>query len=333
MVSSKNLFRTPTLQATAWIDRWSTAKPDTRIGGRIESGHGFGRLAVDADAIWIANKASETVTRIDRRAARVEGRTKLHCATAAIAVGAEAVWVLGANGWLWRFHPDGEGEGMARTGKGARGLTCDQESAWVLRRSGNLVAVDQATGETTLETKIRRGGRQILRSDDGLIALTGNGRRVCRLGSERGAVEAEIKLPARGVGGALHDGALWVACGRLRSGRWGALVRVDLATMRIDTVQELPNAPRAITAGDGHIWVACGQRGDRKSTVIRLEPNSGEMIPWAKSDWTVYDVAIAGDELLAGCGIALVGPAATIVDGGGGMDGGHHGGGGHGGGH
>jgi hypothetical protein len=51
---------------------------------------------------------------------------------------------------------------------------------------------------------------------------------------------------------------------------------------------------------------------------------------WAESDWTIYDLEVAGDRLLLSAGLALVGPAAAGGDGGGG--GGHHGGGGHGGG-
>lgn len=329
--TSENLFRTPPLHASAWIDRWSTAAPDTR-GDRIETGHGLGRMAVREDAIWIANATSETVTRIDRRTARVEGRTSLHHGTAAIAAGTEAVWVLGTNGWLWRFHPDGEGEGVARTGRGARDLACDPRSVWIIRRNGELVGTDQATGETTVEAKVPRGARQILSADDGLIALTGKGRRVCRVARDTGSVEAEVRLPARGVRAAIHRDALWVACGRRRSSSWGALVRVDLATMRVDAVHEAPNAPRAIAAGNEHVWVACGRRGDKKSTVARMEPTTGELTPWAETDWTIYDLAVAGDELLAACGVTLAGPAAGIVDGGG-MGGGHHGGGGgHGGG-
>jgi hypothetical protein len=307
---------------------------DTKLD-RIETGHGFGRIAVDEDAIWIANTTSETVARIDRRSGRVDRLTELRHATSAIARGTEAIWVLGANGWLWRFYPDGEGEGVARTGRGGRDVVCDPESAWVLHGNGGLVAIDQSTGEARVETKIPRGGRQILQYGDALIALTGNGRRVVRIAKE-GSVEDVAKLPARGLRATLDGNSLWVACGRLRSSRWGALVRVDLVTMQISAIYELSNAPRAITAGAGHVWVACGRRGDKKSAVVRVEPTSGETTPWAKTDWTIYDLAVAGDELLAACGVTLAGPAAGIGDGGGGggTGGGHHGGGGggHGGG-
>ncbi|HEX4306244.1 MAG TPA: hypothetical protein VHZ54_09425 [Solirubrobacterales bacterium] len=297
-------FEKRPMHATSWVDRWSTVEPGVKAD-MIETGHGPGQIAVDENAIWIANATSKTVSRIDRRTARVECRTELDHPAVAIAAGTEAVWVLGENGWLWRFHPDGQGEGVARTGRGARDLVCDRGSTWVLQSDGELVAVDQVTGENTVESRIPRGGRQIFHHDDALIALTGGGDRVCRIETEGGTVEAQGELPAAGTRATLLGSALWVACSRFRSTRWGALVRVDLGTMTPEAVHELPNAPRAITAGGDGVWVACGRRGDKASTIVRVEPTSGEMIPWAETAWTVHDLAFAGDELAAACGMRI----------------------------
>jgi sugar lactone lactonase YvrE len=328
--TSQNLFTSPTQRASAWVQRYSVSAP-ARKEDRIETGHGFGRLAVDGDAIWATNAASETVMRIDGRSGRVDSLAKLHRAPAAIAVGTEAIWVVCGNGWLWRFDRGGEGEGVARLGRGARGLACDRQSVWVLRGGGELVGVDQVTGETAVGTKLRRDGGQLLHADGVLLALTGHGSRVCRIDPAGGRIEAEAELPHRGVRAAVLDGTLWVACGRRLSSRWGALVPVDTKTMAVGEPRPLPNAPRALTAAAGHLWVACGKRGDRKSSIVRVDVDSSEVTPWAESDWTIYDLAVAGDHLLAAAGLALAGPAAGLTDGGGGAGGGHHGG-GHGGG-
>jgi hypothetical protein len=325
---TRDLLSSPTQLATAWVQPFSISVAGARED-RIESGHGFGRLAVEGDSIWVTNAASETVTRIDGRTGRIDSFSELRRTPAAIAVGTEAIWVVCGNGWLWRFHPDGQGEGVARLGSRARGLDCDRESVWILHASGEMVSVDQATGETAVETKIGRGGRQIIYDDGALVALTAHGTRVCRIAPD-GMVEAEVRLPGRGVRGALHDGIFWVACGRRRSRWWGALVPVDLATMKVGDPLPLPSAPRAITVGAEHLWVACGHRGDKRSSVFRIEPDSGDATPWVESDWTIYDLAVAGDRLLLSAGLALAGPAAVGGDGGAG--GGYHGGGGHGGG-
>jgi hypothetical protein len=247
------------MHATSWVDRWSTHEPGVKAD-MIETGHGRGRIAIDEDAIWVANETSETLTRIDRRTALPDWRADLDHQPAAIAAGAEAAWVLAENGWLWRFHPDGTSEGVARTGHGPRDLICDAESAWVLQGDGDLVAFDQWTGDVTVEAKIPRGARQILIADGGLIALTGGGDLVCRIEPKGGAIVARGKLPADGTVAAIHDGTLWVACGR---------------------------------------------RGDKESTAVRVESASGEMTAWAKTPWTIHDLALAGDEVVAACGMRI----------------------------
>jgi hypothetical protein len=329
----QDLLSSPTLRATAWVSRYSTSAPDVKED-RIETGHGLGRLAVSRDAIWVTNAASRTVARIDRRSGQVNRLAELRRTPAAIGVGNEAIWVVCANGWLWRLLPSGDGEGVARLEDRARGLACDRESVWVLHASGRLVGVDQATGETNMEAKIRRGGHQLLYADGALVALSADGSRVLRVAPDSGETEAEVRLAARGVRAVLDDGTVWVACGRRLASRWGTLVPIDLATMATGAPRELPNAPRAITAGAGHLWVACGRRGEKKSSVVRVEPGSGRVAPWAETEWTVYDLAVAGDQLLAATGLALAGPAAAMADGaaGAGHHGGHHGGGGEGGG-
>jgi outer membrane protein assembly factor BamB len=301
---TENFFEKTPIHATSWIDRWSIDKPSVKAD-MIETGHGRGRIAVDEDAIWVVNATSETLTRIDRRTALPDWRSDLDHHPVAVAAGREAAWVLAENGYLWRFHPDGTSEGIARTGHGARDLVCDAESAWVLQSDGDLAAFDQSTGEVTVEAKVPRGARQVLVADGRLIALTGGGDRVCRIEPEGGTIEARGKLPADGVEATVHDGALWVACGRRLSSRWSALARVDLATMKPDAIQELPFAPRAIAAGGGHIWVACGRRGDKASTVLRVEPTSGEYTSWAVTEWTIHDLAFAGDEVVAACGMKI----------------------------
>lgn len=306
------LFEGSPIHATSWVDRWSTHEPGVKAD-MIETGHGRGQLAVDRDSIWVTNATSETLTRIDRRTGVAEWRSDLDHQPMAVAAGRDAAWVLADNGWLWRFRSDGTSEGIARTGHGARDLACDERSAWVLQGDGDLAGFDQSTGEVTVETKIPRGTRQILVADDSLFAITGGGDRICRIETEGGTVEARGGLPADGTVATIHDGALWVACGRLRSTRWGALVRVDLASMAPTAVHELPNAPRAIAAGSDHLWVACGRRGDRASAIVRVEPTSGEIAPWAATDFTIHDLALAGDEV-----VAAIGTKVSIDVGGGG---------------
>ena len=60
-------------------------------------------------------------------------------------------------------------------------------------------------------------------------------------------------------------------------------VTVEAKIPRGERTHELPNAPRAIVGYAGHLWVACGRRGDRASEIVRVHPASGEITLWAIS--------------------------------------------------
>jgi hypothetical protein len=160
-LSAASLVTTPQTQPTTWIRPYSSSEAGVE-GERIGYGHGFSWLAIDDSAIWATSAASKTATRIDARSFEVANGVELRHRPAAIARGAGAVWIVCANGWLWRLRPDGEGEGVARLDGRARGIACDERYVWVLHAGGDLVQVDQSTGETATEAKIGRGGRQLL---------------------------------------------------------------------------------------------------------------------------------------------------------------------------
>jgi hypothetical protein len=325
------LFKSPAQLATAWVTPYATDKPGSQ-GEMIGTGHGFGRLAVSEEAVWVTSAASKTLARIDRRSGQVTTLAELKRAPIAVATGRDAVWVICTNGWLWRFAADGSGEGVARLGGRAREIACDGNVTWVLHADGQLGGVDQQTGEVAVEGKVRRGGRGLTAVGGSIVVLSGRGRSAIRVAPATGQVEAEAKLPARGVRAAVLDGTLWVACIKSFRSRWGALVPVDLGSMTTGPQLKLPDAPRALAADDEHLWVACGRRGDKKSRLLRVAPEQRRFAPWGEAEWTIYDLAVAGDQLFAAMGVALAGPAAS--DGFAGSDGGGgHGGGGHGGGH
>lgn len=338
-LSPSSLLITPKVRPTTWIAPYSASDPGSN-GERIEIGHGFSWLTTDESGIWATNGAGKTVTRIDARTLQVTNKIDLRRTPAAIAAGTDAVWVVCANGWLWRLHPDGSGEGVARLGNHVRGLACDSESTWVLHANGDLVQVNQATGETVIEPRIGRGGRQLLYVNGAFVALCWNGRKAHRVSPTLEHAEAKVKLPAQGVRGAILHDTFWVACGRRFSPEFGTLVPIDINTLAVKPPLRLPAAPRAIAAGAGYLWVACGIRGQKACSLKRVDPSTGEIKHWADSDWNIYDLAVDGERLLTTVGLALVGPSAGMGGEGaiGGApahhSGGHFGGGeGHGGGH
>jgi hypothetical protein len=328
----RKLFQEQTMRASSWVTPYSVQHPDER-GDLIETGHGSSRLAVSDDAVWATNAASKTAARIDLRSGRVGELAELGREPIAVATAGDTAWVVCTNGWLWRFNPGDIGEGVARLDRRAREIACDERTTWVLHSNGHLDGVDQASGEVVVEGKVRRGGRELLAVGNAVLALTERGTRVVRVAPDTGQVEAEAKLPAHGIRAAALDGTLWVACVKPLRSSWGALVPVDLGSMEVGPPLKLPNAPRAIAAGAGCLWVACGRRGDKKSEIFRVSPAGGECRSWDESDWTIYDLAIAGGRLMAAAGVYLSAAAGggNSGSGAGGGGGGHHGAGGGGG--
>ena len=122
-LSPSSFVGTPKMRATTWITPYAASEAGPG-GERIETGHGFSWLAVDDNAIWATNAIGKTVTRIDARTLAVTNRSELRRMPAAIARGTNAVWIVCANGWLWRFRSEGLGEGVARLKDHVRGLAC-----------------------------------------------------------------------------------------------------------------------------------------------------------------------------------------------------------------
>ena len=318
---------TPKIPPTGWITTYSATEPD--VGSeRIEAGHGIGWIAVGHGSIWLTSAASRTVALIDARSLRLTSMIDLGKPPVAIVIGSQAAWVLGSNGWLWRLWPDGNAEGVARLDGRARSLAHEGDSVWALSWDGDLTQIDESTGETVLSTKVGRGSRQLLSFDGALLVAYDGGRKLRRLRPESGVTEAEGKLPDRAIRCVVHGRTLWAACARKLNGRWGALRRIDPLSLTVAETIILPTAPRALTAGADHLWVAHGRRGSRACSIARVDPRSGELTPWASSDWPINDLAVAGDALLAATSLRL-GNASLGGEGGfGGGGGGDCGGGG-----
>ncbi len=51
---------------------------------------------------------------------------------------------------------------------------------------------------------------------------------------------------------------------------------------------------------------------DGKSSFVRVDPGSGEARRWGGYSSIVYDLAVAGDRLLATTGLAMAGPAVWM---------------------
>lgn len=323
-----------TLGATGWIRTISTTDREapTRYVG---TGHGRGAVDVAHDGIWVANRATRSVSRVDPVTLEVTAIQKFRKMPIEIDAGPSAMWALGLNGWVWRIWPEGRGaEGIARLGRRPAALTVAAGLVWVLHRSGRLTALEPATGTIEVESRVPRFARDMVTVEGRLWISCGRGRRVVSVDPATAEVGAEVALPPRARCLAPGDGSVLVGCARSLPLQRGRLIKLDSASSGIAATFELPSQPRAIVARGSVAWVACGLDWTREGSIERVDLDSGETTTWYETDWAISDLALSGDTLLAAVSLSANAPSGPLAGdfphmAGGGFGGGGDGGGGN----
>lgn len=329
MPSWLRLSTTEGQAATGWLRAFSTVARDapTRYVG---TGHGRGAMVVAHGGIWVANRRSRSMVRVDPDTLEVTSAQRLRKMPIAVAAGPESVWAFGSNGWLWRIRPDdGRAEGIARLGRGATSVAAAGGLVWALRRNGRLDGLELASGEIMASTRVPGRAFHAAGSATALWVSCRGGRRLVRVDPRSGLVEAEIELPNRASClAAGDDGVLVGSAPCFRSAR-GWLHTIDWQGRQVASTVELSSRPRAIAAADGAAWIACSGKWSREGVIERVDLEAGRAAPWVETGWAVSDLAVSGDVLLAS--MSLVTPVPVLGPGyyGGGFGGDGGGGGGN----
>jgi hypothetical protein len=290
---------------TGWV-RVFDLSPRDAPPRNIGTGHGRGAMAIAPEAVWVANAWSRTVARLARPSLDVTDVWRLRKTPVGIAAGADAVWVVCSNGWLWRIRSDGgAAEGVARLGGGSLAIAADESSIWVLRERGRLIRVEPETCEQTLETALGRRARHMVADEGAIWVSSHRGRRLLRIDPGSGSVDGEIGAPSRVACLATGDGVVWVGCGERGSADRGSLYPLDARTLSFGAPHDLPGQPRALASGRDAVWAACAPRGRRKGAIARLDEGAGTLSEQVRTEWPVYDLAVVGDSMLATMGIRL----------------------------
>jgi hypothetical protein len=321
---------------TGWVDVCSASDREAPME-RVGTGHGRGALTAGHGGIWVANRGSRSVARLDPRTHRLTATLGVRKFPAAIASGGNAVWVVCSNGWLWRVWPAGpRAEGVARLGRRARAIAAAGGWIWVLRENGRLDRLEPATGEVIATTRMPGGARRMIGTGQALWVAARRGRLLLRIAADSGQIDAEIRVPKRIVSLAADDTSIFAGCVAGFPPRHGWLYEVDRQSASLGAPLELPGQPRALAAGPEAVWIACST-GRHRGTIERLAKPGGTLESWRQTDWNVSDLLLDGDSLLIAMSMAAGPPdgGGGWLDGGahvGGLGGGDFGGGGDGGG-
>ncbi len=190
----------------------------------------------------------------------------------AVEVGAEAVWVLGANEGTVKEVDPGKRAVVRTIGVGASptGLAVSREAVWVSRGARTVTEIDPEAGVTERSLAIPLSTGNPLSNGSGSNAIAARANQVWATSSATAArIEPE---PLQGFpvtdfaccsGIALGDGSVWLTDEQ-------GVVRMNVHTGAIEARIPLTFQSQAIAVGAGGVWVT-DQLGD---TVWRIDPRT-----------------------------------------------------------
>jgi virginiamycin B lyase len=237
--------------------------PPQPVQAEVHVGRNAAPPLVAAGAVWVANEADGTVSRIDPRTNKV---------AATIQIGDPQVMVAAGCG------PGSVHSFMYFTLLNRRcdipsSLTSDGRSVW---------AVDNvAPGLDRIDPGTNRVVQHLALDADPFDLAWGYGslwvssyfhepRELLRVDPATGQVLATISdIPLGATGLAVGDGAVWVAS------TYGQLVaRVDPGTNRVTATIPVERYPLAVSVGSGAVWV----RNEESSSVSRIDPATNRVV-------------------------------------------------------
>lgn len=135
-----------------------------------------------------------------------------------------------------------------------------------------------------------------------VVTFDARDKRVTRYSAGTGALEAQIDLPAQGLGVLVAYGAVWVTATNRAE-----LYRIDPRSNVVAAVIPLLVPSPLLVAAEGSLWVS----GDMTGIVQRLDPSTGQLL--ASIDTGVHDMESDGDLASGGGRLWTINRAAVIA--------------------
>jgi YVTN family beta-propeller protein len=265
--------------------------PDGLAGQAVQVGTSPDGLAYGAGALWAANTAGNSLSRIDPRTHTVVQTIGVGSAPDAVAVTGHDVWVAnGGDGTVSRVSADSNtvvqqvkvGNEPAAIGSGPSGV-------WVANGGdGTVSRIDPATGKVTRQVPVGTGPDGLAVGAGAVWVANGRDGTVSRVDPATGTVSSPVFVGAGPEGVAVTDGAVWVTCA-LDLSVW----RLDPATGQVVTVIRVGDGPRAVAAGPGGVWVS----DEFDGTVTRIDPGSNRVVGRTSVGASPRGLAVAGSSV------------------------------------
>ena len=265
--------------------------PDPVAGTPLRVGAAPGALAAGGGALWVANAADGTVSRIDPASRKViGGAIKVGPVPAALAVGAGAVWVANSDdGTVSQIDATSRtvvGRPI-RVGAQPLGVAAGRDAVWVANSADGTVSRIDPTLGTVAGRPIRVGAQPlgVAADRDAVWVVNGRGHSLTRIRSRTSRADRAIALPFAPTAVAVGEGAIWVV-----SADRGTLTPVTPGARQVlGRAIRVGTDPVAVAVGAGAVWVADAAEG----SVKKINPRTRAVVATTRVGRWPSGVAVA----------------------------------------
>jgi DNA-binding beta-propeller fold protein YncE len=273
------------LQALAKLGPDPVARSPLRVGASP------GALTAGAGALWVANGADGTVSRIDPGSRKVTGAAiRVGRVPAALAVGGGAVWVANSDDdTVVRIDPSSGRAAGSPIAVGAQPLAiaADRDAVWVANSADDTVSRLDPVSGSVVGRRIRVGAQPIgIAADrDAVWVANGEGDSLTRIGSRSNRADRTIALRFAPTALAVGAGAVWVV-----SAERGTLTPVTPGARQVvGKPIRVGTSPVAVAVGAGAVWVADAAEG----AIKKISPRTKTVIATTRVGRWPSGVAVA----------------------------------------
>jgi YVTN family beta-propeller protein len=275
--------------------QFATVSNRTSVGNVVPGGPGF--VAARGGTVWVA-PSSGLLSRLDATDARVVGRIDPNSGPAAVALGAEAVWVTDSEAnTVTRIDPTGLLTPIP-VGRGPGGIAVGAGGVWVTDALDDaVVRIDPVTRAVTTTIPVGRAPAGIAVGDGSVwVANSGDGT-VTRIDPSNPGATTTIPVGGSPQGVAVEGGRVWVTVAMqtiaARPGRSsGGVARVN-AQFDVDYMDPalafLPNSWQLLYATCAKLLNYPDKPAPEGSRVI---PEVARSLPSRSADGKTYTFAI-----------------------------------------
>ncbi|WP_425304576.1 YncE family protein [Sandarakinorhabdus limnophila] len=242
------------------VERWSRRGKLATVSMR----HPCGTMALTADALWVADCDDKTLSRIDRRTARIITVIATGIAAADgemnVVAGAGSVWLASAaSGLISRIDPSlGRVNARITVAPGSNYLAFGHGALWAVSGSKNLIQkIDPATNRVIGQTRLGRQPGFLVAGEGAVWVQEQADGTVARVDPARVTVSGRIKVDTSLNYGDIDTGGgkIW-----LRTTARQSLVVIDATTLAIRARLGAVTGSGAVRYTPRGVWTSAHDR-------------------------------------------------------------------------